>query len=69
MEFIDKEVAETTYDIRLTESELGTIIVALGDIGFDNLKKENRNYDCPYKIVSTPTEIDTLIDELVTVID
>lgn len=69
MELISKKEAQTVYDIRLTEKELGTILVALGYADFDDIKNENRSYDSPYKIVGIPSELDKLTDELAELMD
>jgi len=69
MKLLKSEIRETSYDIQVTETELGTIIVALGDIGFDNLQRANRSYETPLKIINDEDQLDWLVGELTELID
>lgn len=64
MELLNTQYAETTYDIRLTESELGTILVALGNINYFQLLECNSSYEPPYKVINNPDQLDDFTDNL-----
>lgn len=69
MKWLKTEHRETVYDIQLTETELGTILVALGNMTYSNLLSCNRSYENPYKISNDADQLNNLTDELAELID
>ncbi len=64
MKLLNKIKAETTYDIQLTEAELGAIIIALWNIDFDELKSCAKDHDMPIKIIENEDKFCELVNNL-----
>lgn len=64
MELLNTQYKETTFDIRLTETELGTILVALGNINYPKLIEYNHAYQNPYKVFNDVNSLDNFTNEL-----
>jgi hypothetical protein len=69
MDLIRKTFAETVYEIKLSETELNTIQVALGAVRFNVLDNTNRSYEIPLRIVKDDEELSKLYDDISDIID
>jgi hypothetical protein len=69
MNLIRKTFAEIVYEIKLSETELNTIQVALGAIRFNILDNTNRSYEIPLRIIKDDEELTMLYDDISNIID